>query len=162
MNYKKKQHLVEALTTTALSIGYVAFALGGSAPNGADLQAWGKAILVFLCTIALGNVAVQVVFHFLFSAAVAVEAGKRREEHLIERTIASFLRLDERDGQINHRAGYIASWCIGIGFVLSIAFLAFGGQPAIFLHILLAAFVLSSLADSMMHVVAYKGDGMDG
>lgn len=83
MNYKNKQHLTEALTTTALSIGYVAFALGSSAPDAVNLQAWGKMILVFVCAIVLVNIAIQIIFHFLFSAAVAVEASKKHEEYLV-------------------------------------------------------------------------------
>lgn len=162
MDYKSKQHLTEALTTTALSISYVVFAIGHNASNIVNLQVYGKAILVFLCAVALANIAIQIIFHFLFSAAVAVQASTKHEEHLAGRTIASLLRFDERDRQINHRAGYIASFFMSIGFILSIVFLAFGGNPVIFLHVLLAAFVLSLLAHSVMNVIAYERDGRGG
>lgn len=161
MNYKSKQHLTEAFTTLALSIGYVVFAFGNRAPNISNLQAYGKAILIFICVTAFANIAIQIIFHFLFSASIAVKASQKHEEHLVERTVESFLRFDERDRQINHRAGYIASFFMSIGFILSIVFLAFGGKPVIFLHILLAAFVLSLLAHSVMNVIVYGRDGSD-
>lgn len=162
MNYKSKQHLTEALTTAALSIGYVVFALGSKSPNADNLQAWGITILVFIGIMMVVNIFIQIIFHFLYSAVVAVEANKKQEEHLVERIIKSSLQQDERDREINHRAAYVASICISIGFILSMAILAFGGQAVMSLHVLLAAFVLSSLVHSVMNIMEYEKDGLDG
>ena len=156
MNYKSKQHLTEALTTITLSILYVVFATGERAPNVSDLESWARTILVFIGAIVVINIAVQIIFHVFFSAAVAVEASKKHEEHLTERIIASSLRHDERDKQINHHAGYIASFIISFGFILSVIFLAFGGKPLISLHISLAGLIFASLVHSIINVIAYE------
>lgn len=160
MNYKSKQHLTEVITTAVLSIGYGVFAFSGGAPNSLDLVRWARAILVFMVTLVLINIVAQIIFHVFFSGVVAVEASKTQEENLIERIVASSLRLDERDRQINRYAGNIASWFITISFIVSVVYLAFDGKPVIALHILLAGYIFTLLADDLINVIAYERGGV--
>lgn len=162
MNYKSKQQLTEVLTTIALSAIYALLAFRDNAPGVLDLAGWAQRILIFIAAIVLINVLVQIVFHVFFSASVAVEASRKREENLVERIIASSLQLDERDVQINHRAGYLTSFIQAIGFLLSVIFLASGAQAVIALHILLAGFVLTTLAHGVLKIIAYERSGLDG
>lgn len=162
MNYKSKRNLTEAITTIGLSIAYTVFALGNKAPNLIDLAAWAKTILIFIGALVLVSVIVQIVFHFIFSFSVAAEARKNNEEKLTERLVIASIKDDERDKQINQHAVYITSYIIGIAFVLSLVFLAFGGKPVISLHILLAGLIFTLLAHSILSVIAYEKGGLDG
>ena len=148
MNYIRRRTVASTITGVAAIVAYIIFALRPNAPASDDLQSWAIAILSFIGICIVAGIVIQVVFHIVFAASIAVKDG----ESEVERIIASESIEDERVKRINQRGAFVAYVCSGIGAIVALVVLALGGEMVMFLHILFGAFAFGGLLDGIVQV----------
>lgn len=152
MTYNSKRTAASMATGVLLTIAYFIYALGGSAPEAEDLKSWALAMLVFI-GIGIGAlIIIQIVFHIVFAASVAVREGEEK----VERVIASHTREDERDKLISLKASHIAHVIMGAGFIAALVCLCFSAPAVAALHVLFGACALGTLVDGVVSICLYE------
>ena len=152
MSHNSKQILSGMVTTAILFIAYIIYALGSNAPAADDFKSWAISILVFIGIGVVAIIIVQIVFHIILSASIAIKEGEKE----VERVVASYTLEDERDKLIRLKADRIGYICAGFSLVSSLILLAFGHPPIWLLHILFGSFALSSLIEGAVSVYFYE------
>ena len=156
---KSKRTAVGITVAVVLMIGYIIYAMGDAAPAADDLKGWAIPILVFIGISVIAQMIAQIVVHVTFAVSVAVKE-ETKDEKIIERIIESEMAEDEMDENITLRSSHIGYGCAGVGFVLSLAALAFFDiTAALFLNILLVTFFVAMMIDGAVSIYLYeKGD----
>ena len=140
----------------ALTAAYIIYALGGNAPAADNISAWAQTILIFIGIAVGASIIIQILFHIAYSVGIAVKE-RERDDKEVERIIASETAEDELDRLISlksSQAGYI---CAGIGFVATLAALAFFNvSVVVVLHILLGAMFTGSCIEGCLSIRFYE------
>jgi hypothetical protein len=130
----------------------------GAAPADAG-HVWAAMMLKFIA-IGIGiTIALQILFHILYSVVVAAREKIKDEncgDEVIEKTIKLEMVEDERDKLIelkSLRAGFILA---GIGFVGSLIHLALGYPVAVMLNILFFSFFAGSILEGAVQLYYYR------
>jgi uncharacterized membrane protein len=155
MTYNSKRTIVSIISGVILMIAYLAYAFGNNAPEADDLKGWAIAILVLVGIGVVSQIVIQIIFHILYSIAIAVKERDIGDEQ-IERILSSTVTEDEMDKLINLKSAHIGYICVGVGFIVALVALAFS-QPVVYaLHILLGSFLLGSFAEGCVTVYLYE------
>jgi len=145
------------VTSTVAGIVFVAaYAFYVTRPENTPqtLQWWAVTMLIFLGIAIIVLIVVQIVFHMVLAAGIAVSEGG--DDSRIKRILASTMAEDEMDRHIelrSARAGYI---CAGIGFVAVLATLALGASAVVALHVLFGSFFVGSVVSGVVSVYGYE------
>jgi len=162
MSYQENKTITSIVSGIILMSVYAINAWGkfqaGAAPAEAG-QIWAALMLKF---IALGigvSIALQILFHILYSVVVAAREKMRDEncgDEVIEKTIKQEMVEDERDKLIelkSLRAGFVLA---GIGFVTALIYLALGYPVAVMLNILFFSFFAGSILEGAVQLFYYR------
>jgi hypothetical protein len=155
MSYNSKRTIVTLIAGFILIVGYIIYAIGGSAPAPDDLKSWAIAMLVFIGIAVVLMIVVHILFHIAVAIGIAVKE-QQRDDKTVGRIIAAEMSEDERDKIINLKAYRIGYICAGIGFVAVLVALAFGLSAVVALHILFGASAVGSFAEGIASVYFYE------
>lgn len=151
MTYNSKRTITSMVAGVILLIAYIIHALGKQPSASESLMPWAKTMLAFIGIGVVSLIIIQIIFHIVFAIGVAVKEQDQSDKD-VERIISASMVEDERDKLINLKAAHIGYVVVGIGFVATLAVLAFDGSTILALHILFAAFSLGSLAEGAVSV----------
>jgi hypothetical protein len=154
MSYKSGIKLINVIVAVAMLFVYVIYASGSGAPDQNDLREWALTVLKFIAAAVVATIVMQILYHIVLSAKLAVKEGK--DDNGIEREIASLAKEDEMDKQIgmrSERAGYI---CVGIGFLVTLLALVFDASAVTALNIMFGAFVIGGIIEGSISVYLYE------
>ena len=158
MTYNSKRTTASMAAGVLLMTAYLIYALGGNAPKAEDLKSWALAMLVFI-GIGIGAlIIIQIVFHIVFAASIAVREGEEK----VERVIASHTREDERDKLISLKASHISHVIMGAGLVAALVCLCFGVPAVAALHVQFGACALGTLAEGAVSICLYERGTLHG
>ena len=139
----------------ALTIAYLIFAFGNSAPETNNLKGWAVAILILVGIGIASQIVIQVIFHIVFSVSIAIkETGMNDKE--IERIVSSEMTDDEMDKLINLKSARIGYVLAGAGFVTALIVIALGHPVIYALHTLLGSFLTGFIAEGCTTVYLYE------
>jgi hypothetical protein len=125
----------------------------GNTPD--TLQDWAVSMLVFLGIAIAALIIIQIVFHIILAAGIAVGEGEQDSKR-IQRILDSTMAEDEMDRMINLRAARVGYVFAGIGFVGVLVTLAFGLSAVIGLHVLFWSIAIGSFVSSAVSVYGYE------
>ncbi len=119
------------------------------------LQGWAVSMLVFLGIAIVALIVIQIVFHIVHAAGIAVTEGEK-DSRRIQRVLDSTMAEDEMDRMINLRAARVGYVFAGIGFVGVLGTLALGWGGVVGLHVLFWSVALGSFVSSAVSVYGYE------
>ena len=155
MSFKSKRTITNMAVGMILTVTYVLYIMRSLPQEKRSLPSWAGLILIFI-GIGIGTmIVVQILFHIVYSIAIAVKEGGEDEEK-IERLISSSAIEDEMDSIIGMKSARVAQICSGIGFVGALIFLTLGYSTVMALHIQLASIMLGTLIEGMVSVYFYE------
>jgi len=155
MSYDSKKNLLSVAAGVILMAAYTLFALGGNAPAPEDLQAWARAMLVFIGIGAAAVIVIQILFHAALAIGIAVREREQGGE-AVERIISSTMAEDERDKLVNLKSSLIGYIIAGGGLFSALAALAAGAAAVAALHISFGALGAASIAEGIARIVCYE------
>ncbi len=130
-----------------------------------ELQSLAQLILVFI-GIGIGvSIGVEIVFHILFSIGLAVKESVKTgscNDKEIEKTINQEFVEDEMAKMISLkslRVGYITA---GIGFVVSLIFLAWDYPAFVMVNIFFCSFFIAGLMEGFARIFYYTRGLLNG
>lgn len=145
MTYQEKRSLFYMMCTIVLTtvFGIIMYRRlsGTNLPPQELFQFWGKAFLVF----AGLSIVVRIVLHILFSIGLAI-SGSEGDPGF----------SDERDKIIELRGTKVSHIVFSIGFLLSMAALAFGLSNHWFFIFLLLGGALGALSSELTEFILYR------
>ena len=168
MPYHVKKTIAGMAGVLLIMIFYCAFVFRTVQSGAAlvdDLIFWGRAMLITIGISVGAGIIIQIVFHVLLSAGIAVKQKKKDgncDEKEIEKSIHLEMTEDERDKLIelkSMRTGYI--FC-GIGFVLSLVSLVLKYPAAVMLNILFLSFFTAHLFEGFSQIYYYLNGVKNG
>ena len=119
------------------------------------LQAWAVSMLVFLGIAIVALIIIQIVFHMVLAAGIAVGEGEQDSKR-IQRILDSTMAEDEMDRMINLRAARVGYVFAGVGFVGVLLTLAVGLSAVAGLHVLFWSIALGSFVSGGVSVYGYE------
>ena len=146
------------ITSTVAGIVFLtAYAIYVTRPENtpADLQGWAISMLVFLGIAIVALIIIQIVFHIVLAAGIAVTEGEQDSKR-IQRILDSTMAEDEMDRMINLRAARVGYVFAGIGFVGVLVALAAGLGAVVGLHVLFWSIAAGSFASGAVSVYGYE------
>ena len=156
MMLKSKRTVAGIVTATALMIGYVIYATGGSAPATDDLKGWAGLILMFIGVSIGAQIITQIITHITFAVSAAAKENCR-DGKAIKRMIESELTEDEMDKRITLRSSHAGYGCAGAGFIIALIAIAFfDASAALMLNMMLVTFFLSMMAGAAVSLYLYE------
>ena len=155
MSYKSKRILLSMCAGLALTVAYVVHALGKSAPAPEDLRGWAALMLIFAGIGIVGQIVLQLLFHFGYAIGIAVQEHDG-DEKKVERIMDANMAEDEMDKLIGLKGAHAAFVLTGLGFVAALAALALGASVLAALHGLLGAFALANLLEGAVSIRLYE------
>ncbi len=168
MPYQVKKTIAGMAGVLMIMIFYCVFvyqSLQTGADLANDLMFWGKAMLITIGISVAAGIIIQIVFHILLSAGIAVKQKINNgdcDEKEIGKRIHLEMTEDERDKLIELKAmrtGYI--FC-GIGFVLSLVSLVLKYPAAVMLNILFLSFFTGHLFEGFSQIYYYLNGVKNG
>jgi hypothetical protein len=159
MTYSSKRIIASLFSEIIIFIAYLIYALGDASPGPENVKEWTTAMLIFIGSGIVVLIAIQIIFHVIFSIGTAFGMAIKNQEvddKEIERKISSTMVEDEMNKLISLKASRIGSSFIGIGFVAFLAALAFGMTIVFTLHILLGSFLIGAFAEGVASVYFYE------
>ena len=150
MSYNSKRTIVSMAAGNILIAAYILYVRANTPAN---LKAWAITMLAFLGIAIAASIAIQILFHIVLAAELAV---KNRDDKEAERILASATAEDEREKLIGLKASRIGYTAAGIGFMVALAALAFGLSAVTALHILLGSFALGNIAEGFAGIILHE------
>ena len=141
MTFNSKKTITSLFVGGLLSIAYVIYALGKSAPAPDDVKSWAIAMLAFVGAGIAITIVMMVLFHIAFAIGVAIKEkmqGHEPDEN-VERIMNSSMIEDEREKLIERKSDRVEHAFAGFGFVGMLIALACGMSVVAALHIMLGA-----------------------
>lgn len=130
---------------------YISYALSEAAPAASDLSSWAIALLIFIGANIVLGIIVQIIFHIVLAIGIAARE-KMLEDESADRVIKASLVEDERDKLITLKASQFGNYGAGIGFIISLGFLALGVPVVVALHMMAGAFLLGSVIEGVASI----------
>lgn len=146
------------ITTTVSGIVFLtAYAIFVTHPENTPdtVQAWAVSMLVFLGIAIVALIIIQIVFHIVLAAGIAVSEGEQDSKR-IQRILDSTMAEDEMDRMINLRAARVGYVFAGIGFVGVLVALAVGLGAVVALHVLFWSVALGSFVSAGVSIYGYE------
>lgn len=153
MSYKSKRTITNMVAGVIFVIAYAIYAFRLDAS--VSLKAWAMTLLVFIGIAVISLMVIQMVFHIIYSMAIAIK-DQECEDLEIERKLSSLMLEDEMDKMISMKSTHIGFLCIGIGFLIALISLALGVSAIVALHILAITFVIGSIVEGGVSVYCYE------
>ena len=153
MSYKTKRNMTEVIAGIILLCVYVILAMD-KYPSEESLSSWATFMLIFIGICVIAMIVVHIIFQIAFYIGIA--AKEKDDCENVERIMASSEMEDEMDKLISlksMRAGYI---CVGIGFIATLAALAFEASPVAALNITFISFMTGAIIEGCIGVYLYR------
>jgi len=142
-------------STVAGFVFLTAYALYVTRNTPESLQGWAVSMLVFLGIAIVALIIIQIVFHIILAAGIAVTEGEQDSKR-IQRILDSTMAEDEMDRMISLRAARVGYVFAGIGFVGVLTTLALGLSAVVGLHVLFWTIALGSFVSGAVSVYGYE------
>jgi hypothetical protein len=155
MSYQEKRTIASIVVGALILVAYCAYALSVYKSDAAGSVAfWAGAMLIFIGIGAAAVIVVQIIFHILLAASIAVKE-KSNEQKLKNKIAASFVE-DEMDKLIELKASRLAFTIAGFGFVAGLVLLVLDFSPAVMLNILFLSCLIGSLFEGFLNLHYYR------
>ena len=143
MSYCEKKITLSSVITILVLVGYCVimsrYYFDGAYQESDAIEFTGKSLLLLIFSNAMLNGLVLSSFHNL------------RKSKTSERGL-----MDERDLSIELKGMKTAYLTFGMGFLISIGLLAFGGEPAIIFNLIALSIIVSELTGNAHKLVIYR------
>lgn len=152
MSYQEKKLIAGIVTGLLVVAAYCVYAFGID-QSARDLKGWAVTMLVFIGIGVGAAIVMQIIFHIVFAAALAVREGcdKRVEAEMeacmVEDEMVKLIELK------SVRSGYAVA---GIGFVAGLVALVLGAAPAVMLNIVFLSCSAGSVAEGFSGLYYYR------
>jgi hypothetical protein len=162
MSYQEKRIIISIITGVFILVAYCTYVYGkhqSGAIAADDLKFWAGAMLMFIGIGIAAVIVIQIVFHILFSVAIAVQEKARNgmcDDKEIEKTIGAEMVTDEMDKLIELKSMRIGFGVAGIGFVTALVSLILNYSPAMMLNIMFLSFSAGSLLEGFTQLYFYR------
>lgn len=147
MTHEEKNNIVSLITTTLVSIPYLAYTLHKyNAENIAlpeELKFWGTAILLLIPL----RIITEIIVHIVFAILTAIVTGKDDAEPEI---------TDERDSLISLKSTRNAHYAFILGFVAAIIAVTPGTSVSVMFIILFITGVVSEFIEILSKIYYYR------
>lgn len=154
MSYQEKKLIAGIVAGMLVIAAYCVYAFGID-QSARDLKDWAVTMLVFI-GIGVGvAIVMQIIFHIVFAASLAVREGKGCDKN-IDAEIEACMVEDEMVKLIelkSVRSGYAVA---GIGFVAGLVTLVLGAAPAVMLNIVFLSCSAGSVAEGFSGLYYYR------
>jgi len=150
MSYSSQRALTSTAVGVVVMIFYTISALRRGLVLSDDWRAVAIAMLIFMATVVVLGVLVQIVFHLWLAARTAARTGAdgRRVKRMMDSTMAE----GEMERLITLKAGRATSVGAGAGMVGMLVLLACGVVPGLALHVMLWTVALAAVVEGGMTV----------
>ena len=152
MTYNSRRNIIGMAAGILSVAAYIFYVTMGNAPAPEDIRAWARLMLVFIGIGVAAQIVIQVIFHVVFAAGIAIKEHDQ-DGKKTEKIIKASVIEDERDKLISLkslRAGYI---CAGAGSMIALFVLAGGVSVVIALHMIVGSFAAGSLAEGFAGII---------
>lgn len=158
MSYQEKRTVVDVVLSALVTGAYCVYVFGryqSGMADISDLKFIAATILTFIGIEIGAVIIVQIIFHILLSAAIAVKRGISGGEKIAKTVEVEFIE-DEMDKLIELKSGRLGIVIVGAGFIASLVTLVLGSPPAVMLNIVFLSFCAGSLAGGILSLYYYR------
>jgi hypothetical protein len=158
MSYQEKRTITSMISGVLVLAAYCIYVFGkyqsGMIDPG-DLKFWASSMLIFIGIGVGATIIIQIVFHIIFAAAIAVKK-KECDEKEINKTIDASIVEDEMDKLIELKSMRISFIFAGIGFIAALVSLVLNYPPAVMLNIIFISCCLGSFFEGFLSLYYYR------
>jgi uncharacterized BrkB/YihY/UPF0761 family membrane protein len=162
MSYQEKRTTVSIITGAAILAIYCVYAFNQYSSGAVtlyNLKAWASTMLIFIGIGIAASIIIQIVFHILYSVAIAAKRkieNEQTDDKEIERSIEAAFVEDEMDHLIELKSMRIGFGFCGVGFIAGLVSLVLNYPPAVMLNILFLAICTGTLFEGGTQLYYYR------
>ncbi len=162
MSYHEKKTIVSLVWGILIFAAYCIYAFGKYQPAVAgDLKHSAVIMLIFIGIGIVAMIIIQIVFHMVFAASIAIKEGNC-DEKKINQAMETDAVEDEMVKLIELKASKAGSVLTGIGFVAGLVSLALDAEPVVMLNIIFLSCGLGTIIEGFVSLRYYRKGMVNG
>ncbi|HPJ02397.1 MAG TPA: hypothetical protein PKU80_06125 [Candidatus Limiplasma sp.] len=158
MYYQQKKSIVSIVISVILLSVYYIYIIGklnAGAVTLDDAKFFAVTMLIFIGIGIVATIAVQIIFHILFSISIAVQE-REKDSETIEHVVKAAMVEDERDKLIDLKSSRITVIVSMFGFVVGLLLLALDYPFGVMLNIFYGAAGLGAIGEDVSKLIYYR------
>lgn len=162
MSYQEKRTLVSIGMGLIVLFAYGLYVMSRY-QNGSlledDLPTWASLMLIFIGIGIAATIVTQIVFHVLYSIAIAIREKAINPDinnEVLEKIIKQTMVTDEMDKLVELKSMRIGFIVAGVGFIVGLILVLLGYSAMVMMNTLFIAFCVGSIGEGFMQIFYYR------